>query len=157
MKALTQIQTIQNNAITDAFYALGEVPDNAQGKIDYLARLRDQLDVQSSLISEEIKKLQTKKRQIEKANDDLDLFIKQEMSDEGMIGMEGLEFKFSLANSQGSLIIDDESLIPESLFIVETTRKPNTKLIKAMLESGQVVEGCSLVSGKRLTIKLKGE
>lgn len=157
MKALIQLQTIQNDAITNAFYALGEVPDTIQGKIDYVARLSDQLDIQAKEVAKQIKELQSKKRMIENAGDNLDLFIKQEMSDEGMIGMEGDRFKFSLSDSQGSLLIDNEGLIPEEFFEEKIERVLNKEKLKAALTLGMVIEGASIKKGHRLMIKEKGE
>lgn len=156
MKALVLIQTEKQDPILKALSELGAVPVSAAGKIDYLAKLSDVLDSDAGDIAKQIKELQAKKKQIEKAAETLSNYIKAEMSEEGLCSIEGEQFKFNLSSSQGKLVVD-ESLIPDELFTVETIRSPNTKLIKAMIEAGQLVEGCTIDSGHRLTIKAKKE
>lgn len=157
MKALALIQTEKQDILLRALEAIGPVPVEAAQKIDYMAKLNDFIEQEAASLAEEIKAAQTKKRSIEKAGETLAKFVKSEMSEEGLCSIEGDLFRFNLSDSQGKLIIDDETLIPDEFFVTETIKSPNTKLIKAMLESGQMIEGCSIEKGHRLTIKAKNK
>lgn len=153
MKALDLVKKEYKNVVEEAIDSLGPVPKERLFQLDYAVKMKERFEQFESEISSEIKRLQSAKRQYGLAKDSLVDYLKNDMIDEGLIDEESYSFKFKVSNSQGSLEIIDESLIPDELFIIE--KKPNTKLIKAMLEAGQIVEGCRLVDGKRLTIKAK--
>lgn len=157
MKALALIQTEKQDVILKGLANLGPVPAEATKKIDYMAKLNDFIEGESAELATQIKALQAKKRAIEKASETLSKFVKKEMSDEGLCSIEGDLFKFNLSDSSGKLVIEDETLIPDNLFVSEVVKSPNSKLIKAMIEAGQMVEGCTIEKGYRLTIKSKAE
>ena len=88
------------------------------------------------------------KRSIESASEQVRDAVEKEMLDEGLCDQLGEEFKISMHESQGALVIDNESIIPEEL--TEIIIKPNAKKIKAALTLGQSVPGCRLEVGQTI-------
>ncbi len=157
MKALIQLKTLQNEAIEKAFYALGEVPDTGPEKIDYVALLSEEFEKQIKDLKQEIAKIQLKKKEAERAQEYLDMFIKSGMSQEGIAEEQGKNFKFILSDSQGSLLIEKEDSIPEEFFEEKIERVLNKERLKAALTLGMVIDGVSIKKGHRLLIKARGE
>lgn len=56
---------------------------------------------------------------------------------------------FTAAKGRASVVIDDESLIPDSLVDVQTIVSPDKKAIKEALENGIAVPGAHIEIGER--------
>ena len=135
--------------LIEAMDSLGPVPDDEKLKTDYIIRLADWPAAKINQLKADVKKIQTELKKYQSLEENLDIFIKQSMSTEGLCEIQGSEFKASISDSQGSLEIYDENLIaPEFYEMVPTINK---KKIKATLDLGQEVPGARINQGFRLT------
>lgn len=152
MKALELILLDKNTILENAIASLGEIPEEQSRKIDYVFRMHKWPDLNIERLGCEIKTLQAQLKQYKIFKEKVDEYLKLEASGEGICEIQGAEFKANFSESQGSLDIYDESLLPPELIEQVITSTPNNKRIKAMLELGHEIPGARLVKGYRLSI-----
>lgn len=153
MKSLELILENKTPALENALAYCGAIPETVNGKIDYMAKVLDYLDQQSTRLKKDVDAVARQKKEYDSLYDKLKEFVQTEMYDESVVEMLGSEFKFRLGESAGSLKIIDESLIPEELMETKMVTKPDNARIKAMLTLNHQVPGCELVQGFKLTIR----
>lgn len=146
MKALTIITQNESSIIADAIKELGPVPSEPAKRIDYIVLLKDVLDSKAKEVKKQVDFFTGLKRSLESASEEIRNAVEKEMLDEGLCDQLGEEFKISMHESQGALIVDNESDIPEEY--TDIIFKPNTKKIKAALTLGQSVPGCRIEVGQ---------
>ena len=62
-------------------------------------------------------------------------------------------FVLSVRKNPVSVLVASNAVIGDDLLLPAKPREPDKKAIKSALESGRVVDGCSLVDGESLVIK----
>jgi len=153
MKSLALILENTNTVLENALASCGPIPETVNGKIDYMAKIMDYLDQQSMRLKKDAESIARQKKEHDNLYEKLKEYVEKEMYDESIVEMLGSEFKFKLGQSQGSLNIIDEKLIPDELKETKIVIKPDNARIKAMLTLGHDVPGCQLVQGFKLTIR----
>jgi hypothetical protein len=129
----------------------GEFEDVA---IAYVAVAREKL-AEAEAIKNESKRMDRRAEVLENGAQYLLDTVKSSMQAIGRNKIDSLLFKISLAKTNGSLKIDDESLIPAEYWTQPETPAPavNKILAKKAISDGVKVPGCSVESGVRLSIK----
>jgi len=125
----------------------------ASSPVDHLANL-------INLIQGEAKALKAKETALANERKTLDALvalaensIMQEMSEEGMVEITGSLIKYVYKLNPHSLVIEDESLIPDEYrrsIIVSEIRKD---AIKDEMKMGREIPGCKLIQNKSVQLK----
>lgn len=157
MKSLALILENPTTALENALAYCGAIPETVNGKIDYMAQVMAYLDSQSMRLKKDVDAVTRQKKEYDLLYDKLKDYVQNEMYEESVAEMQGSEFKFTLGQSQGSLKVHDESLVPDELKMIKTTTTTDNARIKAMLTLGHDVPGCELVQGFKLTIRTTKE
>jgi hypothetical protein len=121
------------------------------GAILYLKNLEHKVDA----LKEEEKKKATERKDIEAAIESAKVLVKQYMIEEGLVEVEGVNFKMILSKTNPKLIIEDEALIPKDYkqeTIVTTVRKD---ALKDDLKVGAEIPGAKLEQSYALKIGMK--
>lgn len=151
MKALELILDEKNEIVENAIAFLGPIPDEATKKIDYAIALSDWPEAHIKRLTAEVRSLQAQVKRYKDFQDLIENGIKQSMANEAMVEIQGESLKAQISETQGSLEIYDESLLPPELFKEEVVRSTDDKRIKAMLVLGHEIPGARLKQGFRLT------
>lgn len=151
MKALELILDEKNEIVENAIASLGPIPEEATKKIDYAIAMSDWPEAHIKRLSAEVRSLQAQVKRYKDFQDLLENGIKQSMANEGMVEIQGENLKAQISETQGSLEIYDETLLPHELFKEEVVRSTDDKRIKAMLVLGHEIPGARLKQGFRLT------
>ena len=127
-----------------------EIENKSTGFIYIFRNMDSQIDV----IDAEIKRLQDLKKQVKAKEDRLKTMLKDCMEAIGTTKIETDLGKISIRKSPGSLVIDDETLIPklykQEIVTVET--KIDKAALKKNIKAGMEIEGCHIEVGTSLTI-----
>jgi hypothetical protein len=106
-------------------------------------------------IDEEIKRLQDRKKAIEKRADKVEYWLFHNMETAGISRVECPLFTIALQDNPPSVDVFDESLLPAEFLRhpAPPPPAPDKKAIAAAIKAGQEVPGAVLKQGKRLVIK----
>ena len=116
--------------------------------IAYLSVIKNK-EAFTMLIDEEIKRLQTLKRQ----NNNFVSYLKNGLLNAvNLFGAFEVGFtKFSTRKSE-SVIVDDVSGLPKEFKVIKITEQADKKAIKDAIKKGQKIKGCSIQENKNLKI-----
>ena len=127
-------------AIADTLEALeGDIEDKAERLLAVVTNMGSDVDA----IDAEIKRLQARKRAITNRQDSLRDYLRHNMQASGIHKISCPLFTITLTKPRPVAIVDDESLLPDRLVQVVTTRKVNKQKLLAELKKGPV-DGASL-------------
>lgn len=120
--------------------------------INYALVIR-QIDGEASLIDAEIKRLQALKKAKDNTVERMKNTIKDAMILHGVDKIQGDLINLSIRKSPDSVIVEDESKIPDT-YKIDQPKKLDKKLVADALKKGFEVPGAALkVDGKSLTIR----
>jgi predicted transcriptional regulator len=123
-------------------------------KAENIAAVTKDLDAWKVAIDEAIGELSDRKKRIEKKQESIREYLKNNMESCGITRIESPLFTISIKKCPPSVTIVDEESIPEAFFrMPEVKPAPNKDAIKKALLAGETVAGTVLVQNKRLEIK----
>lgn len=123
-------------------------------KIENRAKFRMNLLADIKVFKDEEKRLAEKRRAAERKLDLFDSVTKQTMERFGIERSEGELFTTSIqSNSQPTINILDESMIPEEFFVPQPDKIDKTKLRDHFKATGEVVPGIKIERGTHLRIR----
>lgn len=102
------------------------------------------LEGQANTLGEEGKRLADRKKSFERQAKDLKKYALACLLASGQDKLKTVKNTFTAAKGRASVVIDDESLIPDSLVDVQTIVSPDKKAIKEALENGIAVPGAHI-------------
>lgn len=132
--------------------SLDLLEDEFKNKVDNIVSFIKNQEVLKDGISNEIKVLNERKKDIDKKIEWLKGYITDSMHIRGMSKMETPRNKISFRLSQ-SVDVKDESLIDGHYFTEKVERKLDKKALLADLKKGTHVEGAELLKKQNLQIK----
>ena len=118
-------------------------------KVDAYAFILDRLKSATAYWQEEYRNSRAIAEACEKARDRLKLALKMAMKGAGLTDLNGVNKRFKLSDSGGSLVID-EGALPATYLMEVVTLKPDKERIRAALEAGEKIPGAQIVPGTRL-------
>jgi len=138
-------------AITNTILGLsGEIGDVVEDAI----KLIKNIDGDVSSIDAEITRLTIRKQQFAGRVSGVRDAIRQVMEKAGYDKLKTALFSITLAKGRESVVVVDESLIPDDYVVVKTIVQPDKKAIGEAFKAGQAIPGCEYVRGeKSLRIK----
>lgn len=114
-------------------------------------------DANIELLDGAIKKLQERKKIMQKRYESLKDYLFCNMKAHGIseINANDMTFTAKIKKNPPKLVIDDAGAIPTELYVYPPAPAPypDNEAIKAKLKAGEVVEGAHLEQGERLDIK----
>ena len=102
----------------------------------------------------EIDRLTDRKRVIANRQKEIKEYLRTNMDAAGITKISCPLFSITLAKGRESVVVDDESAIPDDLMRVKTDMSPDKTAIAALLKSGGEVPGARLERGQS-TIQIK--
>jgi hypothetical protein len=110
-------------------------------------------EAQADALKAHIKAMQGKLKTLENANSSLREYLKINMLKTGITEIKANDGTFSAKIGKGreSVVVDDESLLPESCFVIK--RDVSKTAIKTAIDDGQDVPGAHIERKPTLTIK----
>ena len=127
-------------------------------KAENVAQYIKNLNVESTALSDEIKKLQARKKSKDNKIKSMKEYLKNCMLQTGRDKIETSKVKLSIRNNAESVLIDDEKKFIEEY---SDTHKEYFKFkaeisktdIKKILQSGKIIDGAKLIRDKSLLVK----
>jgi hypothetical protein len=139
--------------------ALAELDDEIESKADGYARIIAELENKVEGFERFEKEFKEKKEKTKKNIDRMKQTLQEEMERIGKTKFETEAFSFSIRKYKGSVVIKDESKIPEDCWteakIIEAKPDKNKlyKILKRYEDEGEKVEWAELTENKGLSIK----
>lgn len=121
--------------------------ESATQKRDRVARFLIHLDSQAALASDEIRRLQDRKRTLDNASQSLKSHVIHIMQTMGVRKLEGETSTLSLRKAPGRVEVTALDKLPPEFKKTEVVVTPMKKEIGAALKAGDEVEGASWIDG----------
>lgn len=126
--------------------------DDLTNKIENFVRFLKNTEAEAEKFKAEEKRIAEKRKSLENKAKNGKEFLKDTLEYFGLDTVQTDLFKVSIQNSQYSLIVDDESMIPKEYF-KQNPVLDKKRLKDEMLETGELIEGVHLERGTHLRIR----
>lgn len=136
---LSQIEDLDEATIRDS---LAHIEDSMAEKCVAIQKIRLSLESDVDAYDKEIKRLTALKAAAKNKSARLADYIREEMIRSGNKSLDGKIFKFTLRNPSPSVLVEDESLVPDEWKEVKVVASLKKREILAALKDGQEVPGC---------------
>jgi hypothetical protein len=113
-------------------------------KADQAARVLDKLEAQSAKFAARIRRLQKRKTALDARYTKVEDRVIAELQGAGYDRFHGLRSEFQLRNAPLALQVEDESAIPPHFVREKIVTSVDKVAIKAAMQAGEDVPGCSL-------------
>ncbi|EFB72009.1 MULTISPECIES: siphovirus Gp157 family protein [Providencia] len=123
----------------------GELGD----KLDAIMVHVRNIEGQAETLSKESKRLAERKNQFDNQIKNLKQYALTCLLTSGKDSLKTLRNTFTARKGTVSVVIDDESLLPDELIDVQTVTAPDKKAIKARIDKGEIIDGAHLETGAR--------
>lgn len=138
-------------ALRDTLQAIeGEFDQKAQAVVQIALNL----DADVSAIDAEIERLKARKTALNNRASSLREYLRTNMEATGISKISCPLFSITLAAGRESVVVDDESALPDDLMRVKTDISPDKTAIAAKLKAGEEVPGARLERGQS-SIRIK--
>ena len=146
-----QLLELENIDLTEY---LESIQDQANEKLIYLGRLIKQIDAESAAIKAEEKKLADRRKSLENKSASLESYMLTNMVKMEMTECKDATIVIKTKFNPASLIVDDETLIPDNLkVLVPESLIIDKNLLKELIKNGTEVQGCHLERKQSISIK----
>lgn len=123
----------------------GELGD----KLDAIMVHVRNIEGQAETLSKESKRLAERENQFDNQIKNLKQYALTCLLTSGKDSLKTLRNTFTARKGTVSVVIDDESLLPDELIDVQTVTAPDKKAIKARIDKGEIIDGAHLETGPR--------
>ena len=147
LKALLESDEIDEQTFSDTIEAIG-----ADEKINSYCQIIREFEVEIAARKVEIERLRTANDRAEKAINRMKSALDGFMTASGQSKAKTALFSVSYRSAK-SVLITDESQIPERFLTVKTTTTPNKAEIKRFISDGGTVDGAEIVESRSIQIK----
>ncbi len=153
LSAFQQIEQAESEAEEkEAMSELLKSEDDLTNKIENFVRFLKNTEAEAEKFKAEEKRIAEKRKSLENKAKNGKAFLKDTLEYFGLDTVQTDLFKVSIQNSQYSLIVDDESMIPKEYF-KQNPVLDKKRLKDEMLETGELIEGVHLEKGTHLRIR----
>lgn len=147
LKALLEADEIDEQTFSDTIEAIG-----ADEKIDAYCQIIREYEAEITARKSEIERLKAANDRAEKAINRMKSALDGFMTASGQSKAKTALFSVSYRSAK-SVLITDESQIPERFLTVKTTTAPNKAEIKRFISDGGTVDGAEIVESRSIQIK----
>lgn len=127
---------------------LGAIEGEFNEKAKAISSLILNMDSDAAAIDAEIERLKERKRIMTNRQSEIREYLRDNMEAAGITKISCPLFTITLAQGRESVVITDESLLPDEMTDVKTDIKPNKKAITDAIKAGQDVPGAHLERGQ---------
>ncbi len=131
--------------------ALDTIDEAIEKKADSYAVILSEMKSKSDLLSDEIRRLQGKKRTIENNQRRLKENLEFHMNQVGKRKFKTDYYSFNIQKNPARVVIDDPMKLDEKYMIIK--KEPDKQAIKDVLKTGEVVEGAHLEQSEGVRIR----
>lgn len=133
---------------------MDEISSQIQNKGTGIIKARICTDSNIKAVDEEIKRLQAIKKSMQSKQSKFNEYVLFCMDKLGIKKIETPLGIISTRKSPASLVVEDESIVPNEFIVIKQTESIDKTAIKNLMKKGESVEGCRLVTDKKsLVIK----
>ena len=118
-----------------------------------VAKFLNHIKVQQEIVKLEVDRLQKKMKQLGSTFDNLHDLLLWQMQGFGKTEIKDPILSIKVRDNPPSVIIEDESIIPNDYKTEKTTITVNKTRIKAAFKAGEQVDGANIVNSQRLEFK----
>lgn len=136
----------------EAVEILGILESNYVDKLQSYGKVMQNIKSDMEAVNTEIQRLSDKKDRLEKNLDRLKNGIKESMTRLNINKVKTPLFSFNISNSAPKIEIAQNAKIPPEFLVYKEPTVNKTELKKAV-QNGLIIDGVSLIQGKRLLIK----
>ena len=151
MAQLEDCETAEQEA--DIIAQIEAVSDDIARKGEAFARICRNLQSDISCYEAEIKRLQNRKKSAKNAVDRLKNHIFFAMGIAGATELHTTIGKWRIANNPPSVVITDESLVPEEFLLPQPPKLSKALIMAHWAETGEIPEGCDIVQTEGLRFR----
>lgn len=129
------------------------IEDEINNKSGNIIKVIKNIESDVKAIDEEVKRLNALKKHKKNTVDSIKGYMKAQLE---LMNTKKITTPFgniSIRKNPVSLVINDETLIPENYYEEEVVKNLNKEVIKDLLKQGKEIPGCELRQGTSLTIK----
>lgn len=130
---------------------LALVQEDFEKKAQHIGFVVESMDVTEKALSAHLDDVKKRLEAVKNRKQALKDYLQTNMEATGISKIECQYFKISLQASPASVVVDDESLIPDDYFI--TTRALQKATVKQALKDGYDIPGCHLEAGTHVRIR----
>lgn len=138
---------------SDIYPTLDLIEEKIEQKAENIAILAEEMKGDISTLEEEIRRLQAKKRRLERNRRSMIEYLKDNLERQGVDRIDTPKFSISLQNNPKRVEVVDESAIPKEFFKEQEPKLDKIILKKHMLETGEIVPGARIVQEKGVRIR----
>lgn len=125
-----------------------------EDKITSIAKFKKNIEAEADSIKAARIPMEEREKALRKKAEGLADYMKANMEKAGVLKVPSPWFVVSVAQNPASVIVDDESLIPDDYMReIPASYSPDKKLIKSAMDEGYVVPGCHLERATSIRIK----
>lgn len=119
-----------------------------------VAKVFRNLEAMADQIKQAEKQMADRRKALEKRAERLKTYLHTNMEKAGISKIESPWFVISIKNNPASVVVDDESEIPDDFMReIPACFEPDKAIIKSVIQEGYTVPGCHLASTTRIEIK----
>ena len=127
---------------------IGAIAGEFEEKAKAVATIALNVNTDVEAIDAEIERLKERKRIIQNRVQGLKDYLRENMEATGITKISCPVFTITLSKGRESVVVDDESAIPDDLMRVTTKIDPDKTAIAAKIKAGEEVPGAHLERGK---------
>lgn len=122
-------------------------------KVDRITSYISHLESQQAAAAAEVKRLQDRKRSLERAQERIERSVERVMTTWGMTKLEGRLSSLSLKKCPPSVEVLDQKLVPQEYLRTTVTESVDKTAAKVDLAAGREIPGLKLVTGKHTVVR----
>lgn len=112
------------------------------------------LDAEAEVYTAEIARLAAKKKRANTSADNLRRYVHSCMETRGILKMKGGTWSFALQQNPESVVVTDESIVPDEMKRTTTTTSVDKRLVLETFKThGEVAPGCEVIRTRRLVVR----
>lgn len=137
----------------EAQLVISQLTESFNDKAVSIAMFIRNIEVEAEAIAETKKSMDLREKALKKKANRLKNYLLSEMKRTETKQIKCPYFVLSVRKNAVSVVISQNAIIDSDLLLPPKPQEPDKKAIKAAIESGRVVLGCTLENGESLVIK----
>lgn len=132
---------------------LEELATQEAEKVDNIARMDRRTENEIAFLKEEEARVRARRQSLERKRESFRDFLRQVMIGHGLKKVVGSTSTLSLRTTKAVDVAANPQDLPPQYVEMTVTYKPKRAEIKAALEAGEIIPGCSIVQGQTVQIR----
>lgn len=134
---------------------LKSLKTNEANLTDQYAQILAELKMREEFLAEKEAQIYEAKKSAQKAQEWLKIQLKNLMKEINKSSLEGHTYRLKSADKGFKVVVENLDEVPQEFLLVDMKYKPDTNLIRLVIEAGNTIPGVHLESSTSLTTYLK--